>query len=414
MDMHSRSQYLKVLREKYLKTKSKKEKGKILDEYCKNTTQNRKYVIRKIQLRVSLEPKPRKKRKECYDGYVKEALAQVWKIFDYPCGQRLAPLLKREVDRLRNLGELSCSFDVILKLKRISPASIDIKLRQEKEMLHLKRNRHPKTQPLLYRKIPVKLIDEWDREEVGNCQLDFVAHSGSSAFGDFINSLSLTCIASSWWEGEAQMGRSQRFTNQSLKNIIKRLPFMLKEIHPDNDSGIVNNLIYSYCKGEGIQFSRSRPNKKNDNAYVEQKNWTHIRKIFGYLRYDKKEELEIINSLYESELGLYKNFFQPVLKLVSKERVGARIKRKYDTPKTPYQRLIESDQIDEQTRKRLTNLYCSLNPAELKRRIDAKLKKLHQIYQLKNQTQKVEPLKKLTPRLVTNYIIQPESIRLPN
>jgi len=413
MDMRSRGQYLKVLKERYLKAKKKKEKGKILDEYCKNTGQNRKYVIRMIQPRVNLEPKPRRKRKAIYDGEVIAALIKAWEIFDFPCGQRLAPLLKQEVDRLRKLGELSCPDEVALKLKKISPASVDIKLRREKEILHLKRNRHPRTQPLLSKKIPVKLIDEWDKEEVGNCQLDFVAHLGSSTFGDFINSLSLTDIASSWWEGEAQMGRSQRFTFQSLKNVKKRLPFLLKEIHPDNDSGIVNNLIYSYCKAEGIQFSRSRPNKKNDNAYVEQKNWTHVRKIFGYLRYDTEKELEIINDLYHNELRLYKNFFQPAMKLEEKIRIGSKIKRKYDTPKTPYQRLVESNQIDEQTRRRLTNLYCSLNPAELKRRIDVKLKRLQQVYQHKNQTQKVEPLKKLTPRSVTNYIIQPESIRLP-
>lgn len=413
MDVRSRCQYLKVLRERYLKTKSKKEKGEILDEYCENTHQNRKYVIRLIQPRVNLEPKPRKKRKAIYDGEVVASLVKIWKVFDYPCGQRLAPLLKQETDRLRRLDELSCSDNVALKLKRISPASIDIKLRREKEMLHLKRNRHPKTQPLLSKKIPIKLIDEWDKEEVGNCQLDFVAHLGSSTFGDFINSLSLTDIASSWWEGQAQMGRSQRFTFQSLESIKKRLPFPLKEIHPDNDSGIVNNLIYSYCRRKGIQFSRSRPNKKNDNAYVEQKNWTHVRKIFGYLRYDTEKELEIINDLYRGELRLYKNFFQPAMKLVEKTRVGSKIKRKYDSPKTPYQRLIKSNQIDEQVKQELTDLYCSLNPAELKRRIDIKLKRLQRVYQFKNQTQKVEPLKKLTPRSVTNYIIQPESIRLP-
>lgn len=412
MDMHSRNQYLKALRERYLKLKSKKEKGKILDEYCKNTGQSRKYVIRKIQARVNLEPKPRKKRKATYDGEVIASLVKVWKIFDCPCGQRLASLLKTEVERLRQLGELSCSCEVASKLKKISPANIDIKLRGEKERLHLKRNRHPKTQPLIYQKIPVKLIDEWNREEVGNCQLDFVSHSGSSASGDFINSLSLIDIATGWWEGEAQMGRSQRFTNQSLENIRKRLPFALKEIHPDNDSGILNDLIYRYSQAKGILFSRSRPNKKNDNAYVEQKNWTHIRKIFGYLRYDTEKELKIMNDLYLNELRLYKNFFQPVIKLVSKERVGSRIKRKYDTPKTPYQRLIESDEVNEETKQALTNLYHSLNPAELKREIDAKLKQLYQVYQFKNQTQKIEPSRKLKPHLVTNYIIQPEPIRL--
>lgn len=413
MDMYSRNQYLQELQKEYLGG-NRKDKTTLLNEAEKRTGLARKYLIRKVSVRNGWPNKSRKKRKQVYDGQVVAALARLWEIFDYPCGQRLAPLLKTEVDRLRQLGELSCSDEVAFKLRKISPANIDIKLRHEKEVLHLKKNRHPKTQPLLYQKIPVKLTDEWDKEEVGNAQLDFVAHCGSSAWGDFINSLSLSDIASGWWEGEAQIGRSQRFTNQGLEKIRQRLPFSLKEIHPDNDSGIINDLIYRYCQDKEIAFSRSRPNKKNDNAYVEQKNWTHIRKIFGYLRYDAEQELEVINDLYHHELRLYKNFFQPVIKLVSKERVGGKIKRKYDLPKTPYQRLIESNQVNEETKQALTNLYHSLNPAELKRRIDAKLKQLYHIYQLKNQTQKVEPLKKLTPRLVTNYIIQSELIRLPS
>jgi hypothetical protein len=413
MDMYSRNQYLQEVQKEYWAA-SKSKKTELLNEAEKRTKLDRKYLIRKLKAQNFWSRKPRKKRKLLYDGQVVAALVRIWEIFDYPCGQRLAPLLKTEVDRLKALGELSCSEEVAGKLKKISPPNIDIKLGHEKQVRHLRKNRHPKTQPLLYQKIPVKLNEEWNKEEVGNAQLDFVAHCGSSALGDFINSLSLADIASGWWEGEAQMGRSQRFTHQSLEEIRKRVPFRLKEMHPDNDSGIINDLIYRYCQDKGIAFSRSRPNKKNDNAYVEQKNWTHVRKIFGYLRYDTETELEIINDLYHHELRLYKNFFQPVIKLISKERVGGKIKRKYDLPKTPYQRLMESDQINEETKEQLRSLYLSLNPAELKRRIDAKLKQLYLLYQSKNQTQEVESLRKLTPRLVTNYIIQSEPVRLPN
>jgi len=403
MDMSARNQYLEEVRKEYLKT-SKKEKGSLLDEAEKRTGLVRKYLIRKLRPSGNLRLKPRRKRKEVYDGYVKVALVRAWEIFDYPCGDRLEPLLKTEVDRLREMRELSCSKDVAEKLKRISSTTIDEKLKHQKEVLHLLRNRHPKTQPLLHQKIAVKLMEEWDRERVGHCQLDFVAHSGSSSSGDFINSLSLTDIASGWWEAEAQMGRSQRFTNQSLEDIRQRLPFGLKEIHPDNDSGILNDLIYRYCEEKKIQFSRSRPNKKNDNAYIEQKNWTHIRKLVGYLRYDTEEELEILNDLYGNELRLYKNFFQPVMKLVLKERRGGRIHRKYDIPKTPYQRVMESNQVTEAVRKELEALYLSLNPAQLKRDMDAKLNRLYQVYQEKNKTTGVEPFKKQKPRMVTNYI----------
>jgi hypothetical protein len=414
MDMHSRNQYLEELRKEYLKA-SKKEKSRLLDEAKKRTGLNQKYLIRKLRPGNNLKPKPRRRRKETYDGYVRAALARLWEIFDYPCGQRLEPLLRTEVERLRALGELSISDEVAHKLRKISSKTIDRKLQHQKEVLHLRRNRHPKTQPLLYQKIPVKLIDEWDKEELGNCQLDFVAHCGSSAFGDFINSLGATEISSQWWEAEAIIGRAQGRVKDSLSRIKGRSPFAIKEIHPDNDSGIINQLVYRWTQEEGISFSRSRPNKKNDNAYIEQKNWTHVRKIFGYLRYDTEEELAIINDLYRNELRLYKNFFQPVIKLVSKERRGSRIHRRYDVPKTPYQRLIamESNQVEEEMKEELKALYLCLNPAELKRKIDLKLKNLYRVYQAKNRTLKVEPKKKLKSRLVTSYMTQPAVVRLP-
>lgn len=412
MDMHSRNQYLQEVQKEYWGA-SKSEKTKLLNEAENRTKLARKYLIRKLRARNLGLRKPGKKRKLLYDGQVGAALVRLWGIFDYPCGDRLEPLLKAEVDRLREQGELLCSEEVATKLKKISSTTIDEKLRRSRELLHLKRNRHPRTQPLLYQKIPVKTCAEWDRQELGNCQGDFVSHCGSSASGDFINSLSLTDIASGWWEAEAQMGRSQRATNKSLENIRARLPLPLKEIHPDNDSALINNLIYRYCQDRGIKFSRSRPNRKNDNAYVEQKNWTHVRKVFGYLRYDTQEELEIMNDLNRNELRLFKNFFQPQFKLLSKERIGGKIKRKYDLPKTPYQRLMESDQLSQKTKQELTELYLSLNPAELKRRIDAKLKQLYQIYELKNKIKEAQPLRKLTPRLVTKYIDQPRQVRLP-
>jgi len=413
MDMHSRNQYLQTLRERYLKTKSKKERGKILDEYCKNTGQNRKYVIRKIQPYVSLAPRMRKRRKEIYDGYVRAALAKVWEIFDHPCGQRLGPLLKTETERLRRLGELSLSDETAHKLQKISSATIDRKLKHDKEVLHrLRKKGFSKPRSLLYQKIPTRLND-WDTSVVGNLAVDIVEHCGSSKKGEYVNSLSVTEISSGWWEGQALMSRGQYPTLEALEKIRQRTPFTWLEIHPDNDSAFINAHLFRYCQKEKICFSRSRPNKKNDNCYVEQKNWTHIKKIFGYLRYDTLKELNIINDLYEGELRLFKNFFQPVMKLKEKTRAGGRVHRKYDLPKTPYQRLMASDQISKEEKEKLEAIYLSLNPAELKRTIEVKLDQLYKGYQAKRGAQRVEPFKKQSPRTVTNYMIQPESIQLP-
>lgn len=414
MDMHSRNEYLKVLREKYLKARTKKDKSLILDEYCGNTGQARKYVIRKIQPRVDLRPRQRKKRKETYDGQVKAALAKVWEIFDYPCGQRLKPLLEVEAERLSELGELKVSEEVIFRLKAISSATIDRKLKHQRGVLHLLRAKGgPKPGSLLKRKIPIRLT-EWDTSKTGYVEMDLVVHCGSSTFGDYINTLSTTEVSSGWWEGEAIMGKSQQSTFQALKQIRERAPFDLKGLDSDNGSEFINDILYKYCRREKLEFTRSRPSRKNDNAYIEQKNWTHVRKILGYLRYDSFPELNIINDLYRGDLRLYKNFFQPVMKLVSKERIGGSVKRKYDIPKTPYQRLMDSGQISEQIRKQLEMAYLSLNPAQLKRSIDAKLDKLYHTYEEKRKAQQSDPMRKVAPHMVTSFMIQRSPVGLPS
>ncbi len=408
--MHLRNEYLKVLRERYLEAITRKEKSWILDEYCANTGQVRKYVIRKIQPGVDLKPKQRKKRKEIYDGQVRAALARIWEIFDYPCGQRLKPL---ELDRLRRLGELKASDEVTEKLKRISSATIDRKLKHQRGLLHLSRSKaRPKPGSLLKQKIPIRLT-EWDTSQLGYVEADMVVHCGSSTLGEYVNTLSTTEISSGWWEGEAIMGKSQEHSFWALKQIRKRTPFAWRGLDSDNGSEFINQILYKYCHKERIEFTRSRPNRKNDNAYIEQKNWTHVRKVLGYLRYDTLEELMIINDLYHHELRLYKNFFQPVMKLQSKERIGGRVKRKYDVPRTPYQRLMESEQIPEEAKEELQRIYLSLNPAELKREIDAKLEELYKIYEEKRKTQQIDPYKKLVPRLVTSYMMQQHPVGLP-
>jgi len=413
MGMMAKKEYLQVLREKYYQAKTRKEKTQILDEYCNNTGQARKYVIRRIQQRVEPGTKRKESREQRYDGEVTAALAKVWEIFDNPCGQRLKPVLNSELSRLREMGELKITEDIATKLADISPATIDRKLRHQREIFQLKRARGiPRPGSLLKSKIPIKLT-QWDTQKVGNVEMDTVAHCGSSIFGEFVYSLSTTEIATGWWEGEAILGKSQQATFWALKGIRARTPFQWLGIDTDNGTEFMNDVLYKYCNKEKLEFTRSRPNHKNDNAYIEQKNWTHVRKVLGYLRYDTIPELKMINELYHNELRLYKNYFQPVMKLVSKERIGGRVKRKYDTPQTPYQRLIESGQISDENKAMLESLYQSLNPAELKRQIEAKLEKLWQIYEQKNRNGKVEPHKKQTPNSVTSLMIQRTPVGLP-
>lgn len=412
--MYSRNQYLLELRIEYLKTKSKKKRGELLNEAIKRTKLARKHLIVKLKPKSNLDrlALERKKRKQYYDNSIKPALVRMWKIFDYPCGQRLEPLLKSETDKLRKLKELSCSDVVTKKLKEMGSATIDRKLRHQKEVERINRKYHKKIHPLLYQQIPVKVFEEQDREDLGNIQIDLVEHCGSSAADEFINTLNMTDICSGWTEQEAVMGKGQENTKNGVDKAKGRYPFPWKEIHSDSGTEFINAHLLRYSVDKGLGFSRSRPYKKNDNCLVEQKNNTHVRRLVGYLRYDTKEELNLLNDLYRNELRLYKNFFQPVIKLISKERIGGKIHRRYDSPKTPYQRLMKSD-IPKSKKQELTIIYRSLNPAQLKRTIDEKLDILYKLYQQKNNKnilQKVDFKKKLSVRFSTIYS-EPISVR---
>lgn len=246
---------------------------------------------------------------------------------------------------------------------------------------------------------------------MGNIQIDLVEHCGSSQKGEYINTLSTIDINTGWWEGVAFMGKSQSNTGLGLKQARSQYPFKWLEIHSDNGSEFINAHLYGYTQKEKLGFSRSRPYKKNDNCFIEQKNWTHVKRQVGYLRYDTKKELKLLDDLYKNELRLYKNFFQPVMKLISKERVGAKIRRKYDKARTPYKRIMESKEVSLKKKQELTKIYESLNPAELKRAIDKKLALLYQAYQEKSKSrQKVQTKEKLTSISVTSLIAQPDPI----
>ncbi len=380
MDLTSRKQYMDTLREGYFKA-SKREKGKILDEYCRNTGQERKYVIKKFNYHVKLKTN-RKNRERIYEGEVIAILAKIWKIFDCACGQRLKPLLRDETERLRRQREIVCSNQAAEQLKKIGIATIDRRLKREKEIL-LINSKNRERNPLLSHQVPVKTSGEFNRNYPGHTQVDFVEHCGSSASGNYANTMSFVDVFSGWWEGEAVMGKGQERSFPAFMKIRKRLPFSLLGIHPDNQNSLINYHVYDYCQKENIDFTRSRPYKKNDNCFVEQKNWTHIRKMVGYLRYDTEKELEILNDLYHNELRLYKNFFQPIIKLREKIRINGKIRKKYEEAKTPYHRLMESQGVKQETKNKLTAIYEVLNPAELKRQIDKKLKMLNMTYDYK-------------------------------
>lgn len=376
MSLPSRKELIRKVKSRYLKS-SRQEKRVILDELCINTGLKRKYLIDRLSAKTDLDSQNpiNRKRHERYGADVIYQLKKIWEIFDYPCGQRLAPMIKEYIEVLEKWKEISLSYETKTKLLEISSSTIDRRLRRSR--VFTKRKLLSTTRPgsLLKKNIPIK-TSSWNEKRLGYGELDTVAHCGFSASGEFLNSLTYTDICSQWTESVAVMGKAQKRIRDGLDDIEKRLPFKLLGIDPDNGSEFINWQLYSHCKEKNIEFTRGRPYKKNDNAHIEQKNYTHVRKLIGYKRLEKEHQLRKLNLLYRNEWRLYKNFFIPNKKLVSKKRVGSRIIKKFDIPRTPYQRLLENKNYTKKQGEELQKIYAKLNPVELKRNIEKKLSKI--------------------------------------
>lgn len=375
MSMTSRLEYLARKQKRYLKTKTKENKSKLLDEICDTTGLHRKYVISVLAARISFKEKKerqRKKRSRVYDNTFTYYLKKIWMILDCPCGQRLEPVLGETADILIRHKEMKIPDIVLGKLRKVSSSTIDRCLARWKSQK--RRRLHGTTKPgsLLKKQIPISL-SRYNVKELGHSEIDLVAHNGGNPEGDFAHTLVETDLSSGWVEQEAFIGKARKRVKKSLEHIDKLRPFLRKSIDSDSGGEFINWLLYKWCQAEKILFTRGRPGKKNDNPHVEQKNWTHVRKLVGYHRYSTKKQINLLNDLYQNEWRLYENFFQPTVKLIEKKRIGGHLKKKYDKAKTPYKRIMESDEVTEEEKQKLTELYESLNPAELKRTIEKKL-----------------------------------------
>lgn len=400
MNMKARNQYLHTLITQmggyHLLSRTKK--TQILNEYCKTTGEHRKAVIRKIRSGAYVhsmrkEKKEEKRvRKSFYDRSVTFFLIKLWNIFDHPCGQRMVLQIRRELPRLFQFGEIICSSEMEEKLKKISSSEIDRSLKTHKEKEHLKQEHGKKIHPLLYKKIPVRISSDQDRKTLGNIQIDLVEHCGQSAQGEYIYTLSTTDLATNWWQGGAVMTKGMSGIVSTLDSLKTRYPFPWKGFHSDNDSAFLNSHLYRYSERERLLFSRSRPYEKNDNYLVEQKNGRVVRRTVGYVRYDTLEEQKILNELYH-QVAQYQNFFQPVMKLKEKKRIGSKIKREFEEPKTPFEMVMEFRDIAKELKKQLRAEYELLNPAKLKREIEKKQDELYKAYRMKGK--KIHSLKKV-------------------
>lgn len=366
--------------ERYHKAQ-RKARAALLDEFCVTTGYNRKYAIRLLNGPRPEEERVRRPRehKPQYGKQVISILAGVWEAAGYPWSVRLKALLPSWMPWIRKRYRLSAKLEQ--QLLAMSARQMDRRLQSRKRQQ--KRKIYGRTKPgvLLKHHIPIK-TDSWDVKAPGFTEVDLVSHSGDSADGEFAHTLNLTDIHTGWTESRALLGKSQIAVQEALDEIQRGLPFRLLGVDSDNGSEFINWHLKRWCDGKQIQLTRGRPYKKDDNAHIEQKNWTHVRKLLGWDRYDSRVAVEAINAVYRQELRWWMNLYLPSVKLVKKVRVGSKLRRVYSRAQTPWERVLASGQADARRTAELKKLRSTLDPFVLAESID---RKLESIYALANR-----------------------------
>lgn len=382
----SRKDYIKQLKKEYRearKAKDRKQMTGLLDTAITFTGYNRKYIIRLLNNWGRRYPSgfanSGQGRKPVYNGTeFNRALLVCWRATNCSCAENLQPYLPDLVQQLENCGELEITKEVRQLLLKVSISTVARKLKA-----YNTRSRIPlgvsTTKPgdLLKGQITVRK-GCWDETRPGFLETDTVAHCSDQNIGVYIHSYDFVDIATSWSEQVATIGIGQRDTVIAFDNVRKRFAFPVLGIDSDNGAEFINGHLYHYCQQEGITFTRSRPYRKNDNAHIEQKNNTAIRKMVGYARYDTRQQLDILNKLYSGPLRLYLNYCQPTRKRRFKlmDTGTGKVKKVYFEAKTPYQRVLESEHVDYGTKLLLQSQYNKLNPVKLLAEIHSLLERL--------------------------------------
>jgi hypothetical protein len=375
MARRSKQEYLRTIHPRYRQAK-RAEKTRMLDEFTQVCGYHRKYALWLLNRPLPEPPRPRRvtRRPPRYSEAMIRVLAQVWEASGYLCSQRLQAALPQWLPWMR--PRVSLTPEVERQLLAISPRQMDRRLQPRKRTL--KRRLYGTTRPgsLLKHQILIK-TDHWDVQTPGYLEIDLVSHSGASASGEFLHTLDSVDIQTCWVERQAVMGKGRHGVVQALTTIEQQLPFPLRGIDSDNGSEFINEHLWAFCQrpaGPAIQFTRSRPYKKDDNAHVEQKNWTHVRQCFGYERHDNPEVVEPMNALVKGAYGPLLNYFHASLKLDHKERQAGKVRRIYGAAQTPLARVLASPEVTAATKARLLTHKASLNPFALKRTVTQSLK----------------------------------------
>lgn len=371
MSEKSRKEYLQEIKVRYKKA-TKKEKNKILDEFCQVCGYNRKYAIRLLNNNDAEKGKAKRsgRPKVYHSQHIIRFLKIVMRMTNLICSKRLKQAIPLWIEPYEISYCTKLSEPDKAKLLRISAATIDRLLSKDKRKLGKLGLSTTKPGSLIKKMVPIK-TNQWDESRPGFIEADTVAHCGTSTAGSFVYSLNTVDIATGWIETRAIWGKGQKSSYEAIRSIEKTLPFRIKGFDSDNGSEFLNYHLMSYFveRKHPVQYTRSRSYKSNDNAHIEGKNWTHIRQYLGYKRFDKIEIVDVLNQMYSSSWSLFFNFFIPSGKLLEKRREGSAIKKVHDIPKTPFQRLMEKDDIPKKKKNELLRLQKSLNPFALQTEI---------------------------------------------
>jgi len=379
MTLKAKRELLKVLRPRYLKA-SKTEKGRMLDEFVAATGYNRKYAIHLLKNGLPKRRKHKRRVQTIYTPDVVAALVQVWQASGRLCSKRLQPFMSEFLDALERHDEMVFEARIKALLCQMSPATIDRKLQRARARQGRQRGLST-TKPgtLLKKSIPIRTFIDWNEQQPGFVEVDLVAHCGDTTAGVYVNTLCLVDIYTHWCGLAALPNKGQIATFNALKAIRQRLPFPLLGLDSDNGSEFINDQLFRYCLDQHITFTRSRPYHKNDQAHVEQKNWSVVRQTVGYDRYESPEALNLLTAIY-TDLELHVNFFRPTLKLSEKKREGSKVRKRYEPARTPYRRAIASPIVPDEDKAQLCQIYLGLNPLALQRQVEANL---HLLWNLK-------------------------------
>lgn len=383
LTMEVRKAATRETKEKYRRAREKG-KGKILDWFCGLTGYNRCYAARVLRDNGAAvggrKGRKRAGRQRKYGEGVLGPMKKVWAIADGMCGKRLAAIVPETIGKLEEFGEMRLGKEVRGLLLQMSASTIDRLLASERRKMRLKGRSGTEPGSLLKGQIPIRTFAEWDQKAPGFFEVDLVAHDGGDARGEYVQTLDMVDVFSGWTETRAVKNKAQIWVFEALREVRSRLPFPMLGLDCDNGAEFINAHLLRYCQEHRLTFTRSRPYRKNDSCHVEQKNWHVVRRTVGYDRCEGEEQLDTLNDLYPI-LRLYTNFFQPSMKLVDKTRQGARVSKKYDKPQTPFQRLLASPSLSTEAKYRLSELYETLNPAQLQRGISSLQEKLYALAQ---------------------------------